>query len=378
VLLLLIIVALAAGSTALLIAASGGLAVGGLAYLWRNYALDRVSHERHFAERRLFPGEDVDLRLSLTNRKLLPVPWVTVVERFSTGLAPAGGQQPPSALRQITVRQAFTLGPFERVSRTVSLRAERRGCYQFGAVEATAGDPFGLFSAAQTLGGKDEVLVYPSLLDGWDYTVRAYHPYGEVKAARPLWEDPTRLAGARDYVAGDQLRRLHWRATARLGRLQSRVYDPGASLQLMLVLDGNTAEHPWHGVDHALLERAISVAATIARDSLERKIPVGLLSNTLTVNSDQYIRVPLGRSPDQLTVILEHMARLIPYFGLPVAPLLERELSRLPLGAALLLVSVLDSADVVMALDVARRRGHAIFRCDPRDTGGAGLDGLAA
>ena len=77
-----------------------------------------------------------------------------------------------------------------------------------------------------------------------------------------------------------------------------------------------------------------------------------------------------GSSPDQLTVVLEDLARIVPYFGLPVARVLERELSRLPFGAAVLLVSALDSLDTAAALEDVRRRGHAVLRCDPRESGG--------
>ena len=366
-LLLLAAVALAAHSLLLLIAALAALVVGALAQAWRRFGLRRVSYERHFEETRLFPGEETTLHLLVTNRKLLPLPWLSAAETFSAGLRPLDGRARHSDLRQFAVRQSFTLGPFEQVEREVRLRAERRGCYLFPPVAAAAGDPFGFYRAEGTLGRRDEALVYPELLERAAYTIRAQQPFGEVKAARPVWADPAKLAGVRNYAPGDPLRHLHWRATARLGRLQTRRFDPGAGLQLVLVLDVNTAAEAWHGVDHALLERAVSVVASIARDALEDGIPVGLLANALTVNSDQHIRLRPGQAPDQLAALLEELARLVPYFGPPVADILERELPRLPFGAALLLVSALDAPDTAAVLEAARRRGHPVLRCDPRD-----------
>lgn len=371
VLLILAAVGLATHTVILLACALGALAIGGLAQLWRLAGLRDLAYERRFGETRLFPDETTTLRLRVTNRKLLPLPWLTVAEQFSAGLPPKDGRERHPDLREYVVRQSFTLGPFEQVERELVLQAERRGCYSFPPVVASTGDPFGFYRVETPLGRRDEVLVYPRLLEPDEYVVRAQQPFGEARAALPIWEDPTRLAGARDYVPGDSPRRIHWRASARLGKLQTRLLDPGANLQVLLVLDASTDERPWYGVDHALLERLISVTASIARDALAQRVPVGLLANTLTVNSDQTIRILPGRGPDQLTAILEDLARLIPYFGLPIAQVLERALPRLPFGAAVLLVSALDSAETEAALDAVRRRGHAVLRCDPRETASA-------
>lgn len=366
-LLLLLVIALATQTRLLLVSVLGTLAICGLAQLWRRYGIRDVIYEREFGEHRLFPGEQTLLRLRLTNRKLLPLPWLSISEEFSVGLRPLDEPERPKSLRRFAVRQSFTLGPFEQVERDIPLLAVARGCYRFAAVPAAVGDPFGLYRAEGTLGQQEEVLVYPALLEGWQYRLDSQQPFGDVAARRPLWPDPARLAGVRDYIPGDPLHRLHWRATARVGHLQTRRFDPATALQLVVVLDVNTAEQAWQGVDHALLERSISVAASIARDAVERRLPVGLLANALTVNSDRTIWVPPGRSPDQFPVMLEQLARLIPYFGLPIGQVLERELPQLPFGAAIILVSALDSTDTAATVAMLQRRGRSVYRCDPRE-----------
>lgn len=366
-LLLLLVIALAVQARLLLVSVLGMLAIGSLVQLWRRFGLRGISYEREFGEQRLFPGEHTLLRLRLTNGKLLPLPWLSLSEEFSTGLRPLEEAERPAGVRRFTVRQSFTLGPFEQVERDIPLLAVARGCYRFAAVPAAVGDPFGLYRTEGMLGQQQEVLVYPALLEDWQYRIEAQQPFGDLASRRPLWPDPARLAGVRDYVPGDPLHRLHWRATARVGHLQTRRFDPATALQLVVVLDVNTAEQAWLGVDHALLERSISVAASIVRDAVERRLPVGLLANALTVNSDRTIWVPPGRSPDQFPVMLEQLARLVPYFGLPIGHVLERELPQLPFGAAIMLVSVLDSADTAAAVAMLERRGRPVYRCDPRE-----------
>jgi hypothetical protein len=74
------------------------------------------------------------------------------------------------------------------------------------------------------------------------YDFASQRPIGEVSVARRLFEDPTRNAGVRPYQVGDPLQRVHWRATARTGELQCRVFEPttlaGASILVDFHKDG--------------------------------------------------------------------------------------------------------------------------------------------
>ncbi len=367
----LVIAALFSRSAMPLVAATAILALVAISVLWRHYALTDLTLTRSLDPTRLFPGEETQYTLSLTNQKLLPVPWLTVTERFPAALAAGIGDAvwPTSRERQVT--QPFTLGPFERVHRSVTLRATRRGFYQIAEAQVAAGDPFGLAHAEATMGTVREVVVYPALLPAWAYDLRAHQMIGDYKAERRLWDDPARLAGVRPYESGDPPRRIHWRATAHTGMLQTKVFDPGADVQVILVVDCGTTELAWSGIDHELLERAVSVTATMARDTLDTRVPVGLLSNALTVNTGRHIRLMPGRSPDQLAAILELLARLIPYYLLPIERLLERELPTLPFGATLVLVSAAESEELSMTLETIRAHGHKIYRCDPRHAEGA-------
>ena len=77
------------------------------------------------------------------------------------------------------------------------------------------------------------VMVYPKVvpLDGYDFASR--RPIGEVRLTHRLFEDPTRIAGVRQYQKGDPLNRIHWRATARTG---------GAAQQDLRAVDGGRGD----------------------------------------------------------------------------------------------------------------------------------------
>ena len=82
----------------------------------------------------------------------------------------------------------------------------------------------------------------------------------------------------RDYLRGDSWRRINWRATATLGRLQVKKYEPAITLDTMLFLNLNPAEFEEHYLDPAS-ELAISLAASLAHHLANRRQSVGLVLN---------------------------------------------------------------------------------------------------
>jgi uncharacterized protein (DUF58 family) len=87
------------------------------------------------------------------------------------------------------------------------------------------------------------------------------------------------LAGTRDYAAGDSPRHMHWKASARLGRLQVKTFDPSAVLDVLIALDVATVAQGSWAYDDDLLEFGICAAASLSYAFLEARRPVGLLTN---------------------------------------------------------------------------------------------------
>ena len=91
-------------------------------------------------------------------------------------------------------------------------------------------------------------------------------------------DDPTRMVGIRQWQAGDPMRRIHWSATARTGRLHSKIYEPssmaGATIVVDLHRDTNPREH-----EPMRSELAITLAASISNALYLMNQPFGLVTN---------------------------------------------------------------------------------------------------
>ena len=344
------------------------IACGG-AMLWARYALRRVTYERIVLEDHAFAGETVGVTLRLTNRKPLPLPWIEVHERFPETLiadlsnAVTGGDaefRQAGALNSVSLDWRTSVGAYERVSRDVELQCPARGVYEIGPVHLRSGDPFGLYSDERVDERRTRIIVYPRTVELPDLALPSRRPFGERGGGLRLFEDPSRFAGVREYNPGDALRRIDWNATARVGKLQSRMYDPTRSQHLYVALNTQTVVPAWSGYVADILERSITVAASIARDAYGTRYAVGLLANSSFPEADRAIRIAPGRRPEQFIRMLEALAVVTPFVMEPLSAMLDREEHRLGTGTTIAVVTAIMPDDLAATLLRLHRRGHQI------------------
>ena len=336
------------------------LTIVGLAWAWNRWALHGVEYRRRLSERRAFLGETLSLELAVVNRKLLPLPWLQVEDEFPLRLKVLDAEILPSAQPTVGyLTSLLSLRWFERVRWRVHLRCEDRGFYYLGPSHLGSGDLFGLFHCHETREQQDVLVVYPRLYSLEEMGLPTKEPFGDTRASLRIFQDPSRTIGVRDYDAADPLKRVHWKATARRQELQVRVYEPTTCLQLLICLNLVTLPYEWQGSNPELLEQAISVAASLAGYGAGEKYQVGLIANGCWPLSDQPLKVLPGRSPYQLTHILEALAAVSPMPTARLPDLLLKESARLPWGATLLVVTGVlgdELTEAMLRLSNAGRR----------------------
>jgi uncharacterized protein (DUF58 family) len=337
------------------------LLMGGVSLLWTHYCLAEVHYRRRLGSRRLFFGEETDLVVEIVNAKPLPLAWLRAEDELpatlalhATKLAPS---HRPGRARLVNV---LSLRWYERVTRRYRLAATRRGAWRFGPVELSSGDLFGFALRRQLLDDHTTLLVYPKLAPLTAYGLPARRPFGDLRTARRLLEDPLRLMGARDYAAGDSFRHIHWKATAHRQGLQTKVFEPSAALPLSIFLNVNTYELRYEGSDPDLREYAISAAASIAHWAWENGHPVGLFVNSIAQPEAQRIRIRPSSKPDQLLAILEALAKVVDYGRWPIEAVLQTEAPHLPYGASVIVVSAVTTERLAHALLDLRRREYGV------------------
>lgn len=335
--------------------------LAGMAALWDRYALAAVLYERKLGAHRLFVGEETDLTIQITNAKPLPLAWIKVEDELPIEVTFGRGRLHRSyRLNRQLLTNTLSLRFYERVRKQYRLQAARRGAFTFGPVTLSSGDLFGLRRHERTLEPCDELVVYPRVVPAAALDLATAHPGGEQLALRRLLDDPLRVAGTRPYAAGDNPRYLHWKATARRGELQTKTFDPAASLRTAIFLDIQTVRDTPAIVD-AYLEYAITAAASLARELLDRGEAVGLYANAPRRRSMQRIRLAPSRHPQQWQAILDALARVLDLPSLPFDRFLRSEQAGLPPGAPVIAISATFGPAAYAALLNLQRAGHPTY-----------------
>jgi len=293
--------------------------------LWSRYALRSLSGSISGHER-AFPGEEIELTFELSNRGL-PLPWLEIEMELPYRLAT--GKRAHSPYTRERLRWVTALGRGQVISWKHTLEAKSRGDYQLGPLRLRSGDMFGLFPRELILPHFQSLLVYPRIfpLSKLNLPLRAL--FGEKVGPRSIYEDTSRVAGAREYRYDDPLKRIHWKASAAHSKLQTRQYECGTSLSLLLILDVNSFTE-----EDEEFEYAVSTIASLAYEAERQGFAVGLLTN-----SEPEVHIPIGSGRAQLTQILEALARITVKSRLPLSKQMDRIRTILPMGATVVVVT---------------------------------------
>ncbi len=369
----------------LLVAGCALLLVLAATDIWARYCLHSVDYQRHFSSQRALFGEEITFAISLENAKLLPLSWLELDDTLPRGLT-FKGYPVRSGLtsNKVSLECLFSLRWYERVIRRYSIQCTNRGIHAFGPATLRSGDVFGFLSREMRIEAIQYVLVYPLVVPLSSFPLPSRHPFGERRAPRRLLEDPARVAGVREYVYGDSMRRIDWKATARTMTLQSRVYEASTTYTLMLFLNTTNQLDAYYGVHPELQELAICVAASVSSWALDQGYAVGLYANSIMSMPDdtdtprvtqelemearqaaaqlkrRRIRLPAASSEEQRQRIMEVLARVQSYFGTSIEDVLLAERTHLPLGSTVVVITSTISEVLADTLLRMRQDGHAV------------------
>jgi uncharacterized protein (DUF58 family) len=251
--------AVALGLTGLALCALAGLTV---------LVRPNVRLIRKVTPSRITVGRPAAGRLVVTNLARWPQPAIVVVDRL-------GGRP-----REVPV-PALKVGG----SRTVHypVPTERRGRLTVGPLTVECRDPFGFFRRAQSQGETDVLWVHPRMHKVFPVPVGTVPDFeGRMEMAK---KGSTSFASLREYVPGDDPRRIHWRTTARTGVLTVRESVDTMEPTVTVVLDTRSSV-----LDADSFEHCVEIAASVAESTLDSGRP----GRVLIVGEDEQAMAEAG------------------------------------------------------------------------------------
>lgn len=280
---------------ALYIFAYGTLLLVVVSYLLAPRGL-KLEAERAGLRPRAQQGDRLEVKLELTAPR--GVSTFLLEERVPERLGTTVKVPVPRLARGATVQHRY------------SLLCRRRGVYTVGPLVAVTSDPLGLTERETVLAPEFELLVHPRIEHVADrpLTRRYEDPPIRPPVSKP-WPSGLEFFGMREYVPGDDLRRIVWRASARTGKLMVREAEEGITDSIMLIVDTDRGSHSWDGDHSESFETGVRAAASLAvrhlRDGYELRNEAnqGALTRALRGAGtqlellDAYAQVELSREP---------------------------------------------------------------------------------
>lgn len=290
----------------------------------------RLQVDRHVHPTKVHAGSDSRIDVEIRNRANRRTPVLRLTDRVG------GNRSATLLLAPLDAGQA--------AGAAYRLPTDRRGVVQIGPLDVVLSDPFGLIEVRERAAAITELTVLPAVHHlAAPPLAPGDEPLTGTHAARSLAPTGGEFHSLRPYAVGDDLRRVHWRSTARRGDLMVRQDEQPWQGRVTVVLDTRAGSHRGES-----LELAVSAAASVLLTAWERGDVVVLVTTGPGA--------PRGtaRGNAQVENLMEDLAALDVGEDIPLRSTLE-PLSRDREGGTLVLITT-ALADAAEAAAVARLR----------------------
>ncbi len=201
------------------------------------------------------------------------------------------------------LRMTVDLGPQEEKTIKYELRPTRRGEYHFGRTNAYVSNMIGLLSRRCVFHAEPvTVKTYPSFLNIRRFEFLALSnrlTEAGIKRIRKLGQH-SEFDQIREYVSGDEIRTINWKATARKAKLMTNQYQDERAQQIYNIIDlGRVMKMPFNQM--SLLDYSINASLVLANTALIKQDKAGLV----TFNTKAETFMPAERKNNTMTRMMD-------------------------------------------------------------------------
>jgi uncharacterized protein (DUF58 family) len=255
---------------------------------------------------KLFAGEDGFLKLRFMHYGRLPIinarlritlDNIVTTENYETSIIK----------NQLEITIPISVSSKEELELLIPLKAQMRGVARIRKMMMTIHHPFGFGFALleNKVGINHEIIIYPTITAVAGLNQTAPKESGTHFNRNSLFVNYNSTIGTRDYLQTDPFNRLHWKATARTSKLQTKILEPTSQNALTLLInlkEGN-------GVIGDL-EEVLSHVAFIAHVVTKQNREFQIYINSRPSSKTPIYHLPLGSGKEQLAKALEMLARV--------------------------------------------------------------------
>ncbi|HHU19917.1 MAG TPA: DUF58 domain-containing protein [Bacilli bacterium] len=339
--------------------------VFGQSYLYAKRGFDKISYRRQFDKTSVFVGQEVVLVDEVINKKLLPLPWVRLESKMDYSIKTTGESEFDSSDRDVH-RTLLSLLPYQKLTRRHHLICTRRGVFELDTIALTLGDVFGFSEEFRSFETDAKVIVYPQILTKEELTMPSQIFIGEQTVKRWIIDDPFITIGTRDYLPGDNIKQINWKASARTKNVQVKVNDHTADREVVILVNADQSEDIWLPIsDEALFEQTLSYAATVAHYLESNGEEYSFATNAVDKREQHqtkrsFVKVEASSGTAHFYHLLNQLAYLVPERSQHIKYLIDSYMTTQTKRADILLITPVMTNELLEKIDQLKAAGHSV------------------
>ncbi|OZM55793.1 hypothetical protein CIB95_15255 [Lottiidibacillus patelloidae] len=232
--------------------------------------LSHLKVTRELNKSKCTAGDKIEVTVHIKQPFPFPIFYLIVKDRLH-----------PKLMRRVANRESSNhrmLFPrFKRhLSFTYEISKVPRGEYEFSEISVKFGDLFGFVERSHTFQTTTKLAVYPNDR-GVEYPFRQEQVQkGNIHSRKKNHSQVTSVVGVREYVPGDRLSWVDWKASARTASLKTKEFEQTLKQEVVLLMD--RTDNSEENKENLLFEKVVACTASLARSILHQGTGVSLLS----------------------------------------------------------------------------------------------------
>ena len=260
-----------------------------------------------FSQNEAFEGEEIQIRMELTNKKFLPLPWVHIKAEMSRVFQISDYD---IAERDSFVQSAglvTSIMMYSMLRRRSFFVCKKRGVFKLQRASINVSNLLHTEEFVKNVKLDSEILIFPRSLEDYDNIELVYKVVDSIVQSKALINpDPFEFKGIREYQPTDTLKSINFKATAISQKLMVNIHAPTTAYKLTIVLNVDGS----HYSNWELYEQSIRLAATLAKYYIEMGANLSFATNGRDTASGEALLIRGGASGMHMYNIYEVLARI--------------------------------------------------------------------
>lgn len=225
-----------------------------LSILWSILSYKKIDASQRVDKTYCYTGEEINIFTTIINDSIFPIPFIQVdnIISFSNKFN----------------SKFFSLMPLENIVIENKMKFKYRGIYKMGPIKIKLSDVFGIVTLKKTINIDKKIDVYPKVYFIENISMPNIRPLGIHISKINTNEDFTSIRNIRKYNVGDNLKKIHWKLTAKRGELYVKEFNLSGSNSVYILLDMSNV-YETKQLEETAVEATISIVEYLLRNRVE-------------------------------------------------------------------------------------------------------------